>query len=234
MDGKKQFDDAMDIAGLRHLNRQRHSTCFAFKVIAQWLLSLIMVLILSVPAIYLDYHHGLSDGTTPLHRNYDFKPTIPLYDVKEELENVTVPPKITKPDQVFDPIIVEAASRHNLDPALIKAVIMAESGFKPRAVSKRGARGLMQLMPKTAKSLGVSDAFDPEHNIHGGVKYLRTLLNRFDGNIQLGLAAYNAGSRKVRKYRGIPPYRATRVYIKKVLKYYRVYKKDFNEEKGTV
>ena len=145
-----------------------------------------------------------------------------------------VPPESTKPDQVFDPIIVEAASRHNLDPALVKAVIMAESGFKPKAVSKRGARGLMQLMPKTAKSLGVRDAFDPEHNIHGGAKYLRNLVNRFNGNIKLGLAAYNAGSRNVRKYNGIPPYGATRLYIKKVLKYYREYKKDFNEFNGGV
>ena len=130
----------------------------------------------------------------------------------------------------FYPIILQAARRYQVDPALIQAIIMAESSYNPRAVSKRGARGLMQLMPRTAKSLGVKDSFHPEHNINGGVKYLKQLLNRFDHNVTLALAAYNAGARKVRKYKGIPPFRATQYYVKKVSQYYLHYKKEMNEK----
>ncbi len=121
-------------------------------------------------------------------------------------------------------IIVETASRYEVDPAIIKAIIMAESSFNPRAESKRGARGLMQLMPRTAKYLGVQDSFDPSHNVDGGVRYFKRLMNRFDHNIELALAAYNAGSRNVIKYGGIPPFKETRRYVKKVLMYYEVYK----------
>ena len=127
-------------------------------------------------------------------------------------------------DQRFNPIIIEVAGRYEVDPALIKAIIMAESGYNPKAVSKRGAKGLMQLMPITAKSLGVEDVFDPEHNISAGVGYFKKMLNLFDGDVKLALAAYNAGSKKVRKYKGIPTFRATKIYIKKVFKYYELFK----------
>lgn len=121
-------------------------------------------------------------------------------------------------------IIVQAAGRYRVDPYLIRAIIFAESGFNPRAKSKRGARGLMQLMPSTAKSLGIHDLFDPAQNIDGGVRYFKSLLDRFDGDIQLALAAYNAGARHVRNYDGIPPFRATKHYIRKVLKFQKKYK----------
>lgn len=124
----------------------------------------------------------------------------------------------------YQPIIRAAAQRHRVDPAIVQAIIMAESGFNPRAVSKRGARGLMQLMPATAKSLGVRDLFNPEHNINAGVRYYRQLLNQFKGDVRLALAAYNAGSRKVRQYKGIPPFETTRRYVRKVLQYYRHYR----------
>ena len=126
----------------------------------------------------------------------------------------------------FEHIINQAATTHQVDAALIKAIIMAESRYNPKAVSKRGARGLMQLMPVTAKSLGVEDSFDPEDNINGGVMYFRKLLDRFDGNVELALAAYNAGSRYVRKYGGVPPFRQTQTYIHKVFKYHRKYKQE--------
>ena len=129
-----------------------------------------------------------------------------------------------KHNESFDTIINQAADQYEIDPALIKAIIMAESGYNPKALSKKGAMGLMQLMPNTAKWLGVEDSFNPEHNINGGVKYFKYLMKKFDGDIKLALAAYNAGSRYVRQYQGIPPFKATRYYITKVFKYYNFYK----------
>lgn len=134
-----------------------------------------------------------------------------------------------KEERLFQPIIVAAANRHKVDSALVKAIILAESGYNPKAVSKVGARGLMQLMPRTAKSLGVEDSFNPEHNINAGVRYFKKLLNQF-GDVKLALAAYNAGGRNVRKYKGVPPYKATRYYIKKVLEYYHIYKHQLGDE----
>jgi len=130
------------------------------------------------------------------------------------------------PDRLFADIIEKAAKRHQVDTALVKAIIMAESRYNHRAVSKKGARGLMQLMPHTAKSLGVRNLFDPADNINGGVLYMKKLLKRFKGNTKLALAAYNAGSRYVRHYNGIPPFLQTRTFVKKVLKYHRLYKTD--------
>lgn len=135
-----------------------------------------------------------------------------------------------KAEQFFTPIIVQAANQHDIDPALIKAIIMAESGYNPQAVSKKGAKGLMQLMPKTAEALGVEDLFNPRHNINGGVKYFKHLLGLFEGDIELALAAYNAGIRRVREHQGIPPIGATKYYIDKVFEYYDHYKKENNGE----
>ena len=134
------------------------------------------------------------------------------------------------PHGPFEQIINQAATTHQVDPYLIKAIIMAESRYNPNAVSKRGARGLMQLMPVTAKSLGVENSFDPEDNINGGVMYFKKLLDRFDGNVEHALAAYNAGSRYVRKYGGVPPFRQTQTYIHKVFKYHRQYKQEVEKD----
>jgi soluble lytic murein transglycosylase-like protein len=119
----------------------------------------------------------------------------------------------------YDHLITKASEKYSVDPALIKAVIKAESNFNHRAVSKKGARGLMQLMPATASSLHVQDSFHPESNIEGGVRYLRYLLNYFSGNLHLALAAYNAGENAVIRYGGIPPYRETQIYVRRVLSY---------------
>ena len=124
----------------------------------------------------------------------------------------------------YHSLIVKTAYRYKVEPAIIKAIIMAESGFNPKAVSKVGARGLMQLMPRTARSLGVEDSFKPAHNIDAGVRYFKYLLVKFDGEIKLALAAYNAGSDNVRRYGGVPPFKATEFYINKVLKYYEAYR----------
>ena len=124
----------------------------------------------------------------------------------------------------YDYLITNAANKFKLDSALIKAVIKAESNFNHRAVSPVGAQGLMQLMPKTASDLKVEDSFHPEKNIEGGARYLRYLLNTYNGDLTLALAAYNAGERAVAKYNyNVPPYRETQNYVKRVFSFYKSY-----------
>jgi hypothetical protein len=126
----------------------------------------------------------------------------------------------------YDQIIRRAADKFKVDSALVKAIIKAESNFNHQAVSRVGAQGLMQLMPATASSLQVEDAFHPEKNIEGGARYLRYLLNNYRGNLTLTLAAYNAGERNVAKYNNnVPPFRETQNYIKRVLSYYKSFSK---------
>ncbi len=148
---------------------------------------------------------------------------IPHLTTLASAEIAIIPVRKSKSDR-FNTMISSAADRYEVDPALIKAVIMAESTYNPKAVSKQGAEGLMQLMPRTARSLGVKNAFNPAHNINGGVKYLRQLLDAFNDDVKLALAAYNAGASKVRRHGGIPPIKATRYYVKKVFAYYHHYK----------
>ena len=125
----------------------------------------------------------------------------------------------------YDDIIRKASEKYDVDYALIKAVIKAESNFNHRAVSPVGAQGLMQLMPKTASSLNVQDSFHPENNINGGVRYLRYLLRLFNGNLSLALAAYNAGEGAVARYNNrIPPYPETQTYVQRVLQYLEQYR----------
>ena len=123
----------------------------------------------------------------------------------------------------FDPIINSCALEYGVDRSLVKAVIHAESGYDPNAVSAKGASGLMQLMPKTAKSLKVANTFDPADNIRGGVRYLKFLLDTFRGDVTLALAAYNAGLSRVAQYKGVPPYEETRNYVAKVMQYRKSY-----------
>ena len=118
----------------------------------------------------------------------------------------------------FNHLIKAASQITGLEAPLIKAVIHAESGFNPKAVSPKGARGLMQLMPGTARDLGVRDSFSPFENIHGGARYLAMLLKRFRGNVQFALAAYNAGMDNVDRYGGVPPFSETQNYVKNVLR----------------
>jgi len=118
--------------------------------------------------------------------------------------------------------ITEASNRYGIPERLVTAVIRAESGFNPRAVSRKGAQGLMQLMPSTASVLGVRNSFDPRENIDGGVRHLRGLLDRFPGNLPFAIAAYNAGEKAVTAYGGIPPYPETQDYVVKVLRLYGI------------
>jgi soluble lytic murein transglycosylase-like protein len=121
-----------------------------------------------------------------------------------------------RPDQAYDHLIVEAAELYDLNPALIKAVMRTESSFDPFVVSPAGAQGLMQLMPALAEEMGVEDVFDPRQNIMGGARYLRQLLDETRGSVPLALASYNAGPRTVARYKGIPPFKETRSYVKKI------------------
>lgn len=123
----------------------------------------------------------------------------------------------------FNKLIADKSYQYGLDPALVKAVIAVESDFNPRAVSNKGAMGLMQLMPLTAKDLGVSNTFDPVANVDGGTRYLRYLLDYFNWDMELALAAYHAGISRVEKHLGIPPIPATHDYVKRVKSNYNKY-----------
>ena len=128
------------------------------------------------------------------------------------------------PDTSYRDIVVSAAKAHGLDPILVFAVIEVESGGDPRAVSCKGARGLMQLMPEVCKSYGVTDPFDMQQNIHAGTAYLAHLLDAVDGDLICTLAAYNCGLRWVIRYQGVPPFQETRKYVRNVVKRYKAMK----------
>ncbi|MCS7241156.1 MAG: lytic transglycosylase domain-containing protein [Candidatus Caldatribacterium sp.] len=137
----------------------------------------------------------------------------------EERFGCRVPERVqrpTEPSSSFEEIIEECARKYGISPALVRKLIAVESGGNPKAVSPKGAVGLMQLMPETCKDLGISDPFDVRQNIEGGVRYLRGLLDRF-GSLELALAAYNAGPARVKAYGGIPPFAETQAFIRKVL-----------------
>jgi len=126
----------------------------------------------------------------------------------------------------FEHLIKTCSEKYGVNQCLVKAVIHAESGYNPNAVSSKGASGLMQLMPGTAKSLKVADRFNPKDNVEGGVKYLRFLLDTFRGDVTLAVAAYNSGLNNVAKYGGIPPFNETRTYVNRVLSYMKTYQEN--------
>ena len=136
-------------------------------------------------------------------------------------------PRFYKPTNIrkYDRIIQEASRRHGIDFYLLKAIIQAESSFNPRAVSKKGARGLMQIMPENYPALNIKDPFDPHQNIMGGTRYFRKLYDRYNGKLALSLSAYNAGPTIVDRYQRIPPIPETERYVEKVMRFYRQYKK---------
>ena len=169
-----------------------------------------------------------SDIQAEIYQYIDAKGTISLTNVPSDTRyrRIGLHPNRLHPvlsEDELEPVIGRFSRQHQLHPALIRAIIKAESDFDPRAVSRAGAIGLMQLMPQTAVRLEVRDLYDPEDNIGGGTKYLRQLLDRFRGNLPLALAAYNAGEHVVDRYRALPPITETRHYVRKVLRYYRLF-----------
>lgn len=185
-------------AGRRRADRRRAATAGA---------GLVMAAVTLLPSLRGAYEHARrvprqASGQTAL------RPSTPEEEPTEAPERAGATP--------FDAFIEEASALYGVSSDLVRAVIQTESGFNPRAVSGVGAKGLMQLMPRTARALGITDPFDPKQNIYGGVKYLSTLLEKYNGNVALALASYNAGPGNVRKHGGIPPFRETRGYVKKI------------------
>jgi soluble lytic murein transglycosylase-like protein len=179
------------------------------------------------------YVYQLPDGSRMISDHRIDKPTYKLITSRGKVEGTgQIAAKkisIRKPEHVdrWDDLITELAQRHNVDVALVKAVIHTESYFDYRATSHAGAEGLMQLMPKTAAKYGVHDIQNPYENLDAGIQYLRDLLTKYHYNLRYALAAYNAGEKAVYYYNGVPPYRETREYVKKVLAYRDYYRETY-------
>ncbi len=174
-------------------------------------------------------HRQITDATSRLFLygtddNYIDVPTVEIVSLAQE--ELPPPPAPPKPVSALDvkTAVANASDKHLLDADLIESVIRAESNFNPKAVSPKGARGLMQLMPDTAAKLGVQDSFDTQANVDGGTRYLRELLARYHNDLAKALAAYNAGPQRVEQYHGVPPYRETRAYVAGIIR-------DFNRKK---
>jgi len=161
------------------------------------------------------------------------RPVIAIFPAAKMLEpqvDVATEFEVVPASEAYEAIIQEAAAEYDVDPALIRAVMQAESAFHPYAVSRAGAEGLMQLMPALADEMGVSDSFDPRENIMGGVRYLKRLLDYHNGDLELALASYNAGPGNVARYGGVPPFRETRNYVKTIKAIYKRSKRSTNAD----
>jgi soluble lytic murein transglycosylase-like protein len=189
---------------------------------------IILIFLLSSPLAYADIYKYIDENGVICYTDLPLNKKLnKIYREKkdEKQDNVSSKSEFVqaknKANRDYHEIVHEKAVRYNVDPSLVKAVIKAESNWNDKAISRKGAMGLMQLMPSTAYDMDVQNPFDPEENIEGGVRYLKYLLERFNGDLTLALAAYNAGPEKVEKYGYIPPINETRQYVKKVLSVYK-------------
>ncbi|MFQ5588374.1 MAG: transglycosylase SLT domain-containing protein [Nitrospiria bacterium] len=192
-------------------------------------LSILLILFsLSISSVSAEiYHYTDSAGTI----HFTNVPTDPRF---KKLKSNKPPPAATKKvdRNTLDTLILQASEAQRLSPALVKAVIRAESNFNPRAVSSSGAQGLMQLMPETAGDLKLTDPFNPAKNIDAGTRYLRYLLDRFDQNLRLAIAAYHAGPGTVSRYGGVPPIKKTQTYLRTVLRFFDFYRDKAGRSSG--
>jgi soluble lytic murein transglycosylase-like protein len=164
------------------------------------------------------YKRRKSDPDTEQHAVSTIRPAAPSRPLRST-SNIS---------SAYGDMISTACDRHGIDPALVNALVKVESDFNPYAISKKGAMGLMQLMPRTAMDMNVRNTFNPNENIDGGVKYLRYLLDRYEGNLSLALAAYNSGETAVKKWGAIPPFRETQNYVQRIMRIYTGTKKTFS------
>ncbi len=181
-------------------------------------IGLIIIAVLSIPAwaeiyTYVDENGVLHFSNAPTSSRYQYAGP----EIEDSIAYYQAP-------NIFDNYIRDAAGLYGLEFALIKAIVQVESSFNPNAVSNAGAIGLMQIMPENHNALCLRDPYDPRANIMAGTRYLKSLLNRFDDDIRLSLAAYNAGPAAVERYNGIPPYPETQKYVNRVMGYYSQYK----------
>jgi hypothetical protein len=204
---------------------------FAKKMIRPILLTTLFLSILLIADFSAAGIYRYEDENGVIHfSNCPRDPKFKLY-IRESKDDVGVEPGEAAPpfslidSKNFDYLISEFAKKYEIEFALIKAMIRAESGFNPNAISRKGAKGLMQLMPATALRMNVSNVFNPKENIEGGVRYFKYLLSLFNNDLRLSLAAYNAGENIVAQLGTIPPYRETVDYVRKVLNFYQSYRK---------
>ncbi len=184
---------------------------------------LVLITLLSVNGFYFLLTAPAQSEPTLFINRIDLSITLP----GKNFAHLTLSPEeLESSVSTYDHWIRAACRKHSLDPALVKAVIHAESQFDPQAVSPKGAMGLMQLDPNTARELGIKDPFNPKYNIDGGVRYLKDLLDTFEGDQKLALAAYNAGPTQVYRHNGVPPFKDTKKYLKRVFRYIAYYQKD--------
>lgn len=182
--------------------------------------ALITVFLFSVRASADFYSYTDSSGLV----HFTNVPVSPKYRwIMREKGRVYHPNRVYSLDN-YENIINKSALKHGVDPSLARAIVKAESDFDPNAVSRAGAKGLMQLMPDTARLMRVNDVFNPEENVDGGIRYLKYLLKLFSYDVKLAVAAYNAGENAVIRYGAVPPYAETRTYVKRVTRYYKLYK----------
>ena len=209
--------------------KRENKAVHLFRLWAALLLFVCLYLILpcTAPADiyrYIDAEGVVHFTNTPTDQGYTLYLKEKKYRLGPARSKSTQSKRFRAGPDVYDNIILEAAGTFGVDRALIKAVIHAESGFDPNAVSSKGARGLMQIMPKNDVALEISNPFDPSQNIMGGTRYLKRMLTRYNEELSLALAAYNAGPSAVDKYNNIPPYEETRTYVQRVMSLYSRYK----------
>jgi soluble lytic murein transglycosylase len=184
-------------------------------------LSAIIIMIAIVSSVHADIYMYIDDNGVMHFTN---APTSNQHEYKVYLKERTSNSAKFHATDKYDKLISNASEEFNLDSRLLKAMIKAESDFDPRAISRKGAMGLMQIMPENFKMLNIENPFDPWQNIRAGAQYFKKLYKRFNGKLALSLAAYNAGPTAVDRYKNIPPYQETEEYVRRVLRYYRTFK----------